>query len=195
MFKSGKYFALELVLIVLSAGLFALTHVFNGWVFHFFEFSNHISWVYLPAFLRLLYVLVLGRVNGFIAILLGSLILNFKELEEGWIWMANSLCSAAAPVIACTFLMYWRRRRIDLSALRDLLELTVIYCVVNALIHHLVWVALDPTQLRETFQILTMMAGDFVGCLMGVGLMKSGIDRFGLPGTRSSFRGPFPPAN
>ena len=172
---------MEFVLIIVMAAIYALVHIANGWVFHLFEISAHISWIYLPAFLRLFFILVLGRVNGFIAIFLGGFLLSNQFVEPSFIWFFNSMCSASAPVLALFLFTRWHQRAIELTSLRDLLQLTVVYCLINALLHHFAWAILDPVQLQEPLQVAGMAVGDFLGCLIGVGLMKAAIERFGLP--------------
>jgi len=172
---------MEFVVIAAAAVVFALVHLFNGWIFQWVEISAHISWIYLPAFLRLFYVLVLGRVNGFIAIFVGGLLLATQFPEPGIVMLANNVCAALVPVVACIAVERWHRRAIDLSSVRDLLQLSVLYSVLNALLHHTVWYILDTLQWHGRTELAGMVMGDFVGCLMGVGLMKAAVDRFGLP--------------
>jgi len=172
---------LEFILILVCACVYAAVHMGNAWLFQWLEISSHISWVYLPAFLRLFYILVLGRLNGFLAIFVGGLILNSSFDEPTFTAIFNNVCSGLSPILACVCFERWHRRRVQLSAWSDLLQLTVIYCLVNALVHHLSWAALDPSQFHERLQLAAMVVGDFLGCLVGVGLMKAAIDRFGLP--------------
>ena len=167
------------------AAFFAVVHVANGWLFQSLEITSHVSWVYLPAFLRLFYVLVMGRLNGFIAIFAGGLMLGVHNEGLTVLSMINNACSAASPVLACVIFEFWHRRRVALSSLHDLLQFTLVYCLLNALLHHFVWSLFDNAQLREPLQAAIMVTGDLLGCLIGVGLMKAAIDRFGLPSALS----------
>lgn len=178
---------MEITVLVAAAGIYALTHWANGWVFQSFEISPHISWVYMPAFLRLFYVLVLGRVNGFIALFFGGVLLSLSFAERGIVMLSNNVCASLAPVLACIAFERWHGRAVSLSALRDLLQVTLVYCLLNALLHHLTWFIVDPLQWQEPLQVAGMVMGDFFGCLIGVGLMKAAIDRFGLPRAPGSF--------
>ena len=175
---------MEFFVLVAAAGVFALTHLANGWVFQTFELSPHISWVYIPAFLRLLYVLVLGGVNGFIAIFLGGVLLSLSASEPAIVVLSNNVCSSLAPVLACLAFEHWRHRAVNLSSLQDLVQVTLVYCILNAVLHHLTWWIVDPSQWHAPLQVASMVMGDFFGCLIGVGLMKATIDRFGLPSGR-----------
>lgn len=172
---------MEFVLILAAAACYALAHVLNGWLFHWIEVSNHISWVYLPGFLLLFYVLVLGRVNGFVAIFLGGMLLANPNDEPGIVMLANNVCSGLAPVLACIVFERWYGRKVGLSSLKELFQFTVIYALLNTVLHHVTWSILDTSQWHGPLQVAGMALGDFLGALIGVGLMKAAIDRFGLP--------------
>ena len=58
-------------LILLSAFLFVSFFELNDWLFDFFEYSEGINWVFLPAGFRILLVLVLG-LPGALGIILGT---------------------------------------------------------------------------------------------------------------------------
>jgi len=66
----------KIIWLALCAPLFAATHLANAWLFDHISVSNHINWIYLPAFLRVAYVLILGPVWGFTAIFVGSSLLG-----------------------------------------------------------------------------------------------------------------------
>jgi hypothetical protein len=54
----------NLILIGSFSALYLVVHLANSWVFQSIEITSHVSMVYLPAFLRLFNVLVLGAVKG-----------------------------------------------------------------------------------------------------------------------------------
>ena len=172
---------MNFVLIVGFASLFALTHVANGWVFQTFEISAHVGLVYMPAFLRLFNVLVLGPIKGSLATCLGGALLLLHFNDEPLLGALNIVCSLSGPLLALGFFRSYVQRPVNLGSLRDLVLLTVVSCVFNTLLHHAVWIWIDPAQVGTPWQWLWMGLGDFAGCLIGVGLMKWAIDRFGLP--------------
>jgi hypothetical protein len=172
------------LMIFAAAVLYAVVRLTNDWLFQSLEISAQINWIYLPAFLRVLYVLVLGRVNGFLAIFFGGLMLGHTTYSTPVHWLANNVGAAFSPVLAFLIFEFRLRRPVDLSSLRELLQVSLIYCVCNTLLHHVMWAVLDPSQFHHPLQVLGMMMGDFLGCLIGVGLMKVAIDRFGLPKDR-----------
>ena len=60
-----------------------------------------------------------------------------------------------------------QRRYVALSRLSDLVQLAFLYALLNALIHHLMWSWLDPTQLMQPDQLIYMVVGDINGVLLG----------------------------
>ena len=71
-----RFDRMNALLIIALAELFPVVHIANGWLFKFAEITPHISLIYLPAFLRLANVLVLGPRNGTLATLLGGVLLG-----------------------------------------------------------------------------------------------------------------------
>lgn len=160
------------LLVILFAVLFPLLHVLNGWVFKFAEISPHIGLVYLPAFLRLANVLILGRVHGTLATLLGGLLLARYFDESMLEALLNTLCSAGGPLLALYLFRWHAARAVELTSLRDLTWLTLVYAVSNAVLHHAMWLVLDPTRLVAPVQIFQMVLGDIAGALLGAYIMK-----------------------
>ncbi|MFM7026991.1 MAG: hypothetical protein ACKOWC_13215 [Limnohabitans sp.] len=163
------------LLVLLFALVFPLAHILNGWVFGWLAFSSHIGLIYLPAFLRLANVLILDGLNGTLATLLGGMLLIYYTQESTTVAFLNSLCSAGGPLVALLFFRWHRGRKVELTSLRDLTELTLAYAVSNAMLHHVMWSLLDPTKLQSPVQVLWMITGDILGALLGAYLMKWGV--------------------
>lgn len=85
---------MNFLLIILFAIIFPVVHIVNGWVFKFAEVSPHIGLIYLPAFMRLANVLILGRANGTVATLLGGHAVDavFRRGHLGGIAQQPVLC-------------------------------------------------------------------------------------------------------
>jgi len=163
----------DFALILALGVLFPLLHKANGWLFAFAEISPNIGLIYLPAFLRLLNVLVLGKFKGTLAGLLGGFILlQFNDLDPVPLSVVNMLCSSAGPVLAVLLFEHWRGRSVNLLSLKDLGLVTLIYCLTNATLHHFAWALIAPGHLREPQQVLWMMIGDLLGTLIGAYLLK-----------------------
>ena len=170
----------KILLLALCAPLFAGAHLFNGWVFQHFELSMHISWIYLPAFLRVAYVLVLGPVWGFSTIFLGSLLLSSDFDEHLFHSITNSVASALGPVLALGLFRLMKERALQISRLSDLVQMCLLYALLNAVVHHFIWAYQQPEQLLSVSQLPIMIVGDLVGALLGAFLFTLLMRRTGL---------------
>jgi hypothetical protein len=160
------------LLIIALAVLFPVVHVANGWLFKFAEITPHINLIYLPAFLRLANVLVLGPLNGTLATLLGGVLLMTTFEVSLIAGLLNIGCSAFGPIVALVVFNAYTQRNFELTSLKDLGALTLIYAVANAALHHLVWSVVDRSQLAAPAQVLWMVLGDIFGALIGAYAMK-----------------------
>jgi len=55
---------MHILLIISLAVLFPVTHILSGWLFDFATINDNISLIYMPAFLRLFNLLVMGPLYG-----------------------------------------------------------------------------------------------------------------------------------
>lgn len=168
-------FLMNALLVVVFAAVFPLAHIFNGWFFRWVEINPHISLIYLPAFLRLANVLILGRWYGTLATLLGGMLLMQYTHEATHVAVLNSLCSAGGPLLALALFRWHVGRPVELTSLKDLTLLTLVYAVCNAVLHHVLWSVYDRGMLQAPEQLLWMALGDLLGALLGAYLMKWGL--------------------
>lgn len=151
-----------------TAGLlFCGFHLLNGWLLGYFEFTNHISLIYLPGFLRLANVLLMGLVWGTSATAIGGLMLLALFDEPLLVGLSNAGISACVAALAVVLMQVLLQRRLSLRKLSDLIQLAFLYALLNALSHHLMWSVLDPMQLIEWPQLIYMVIGDLNGALLG----------------------------
>jgi hypothetical protein len=172
----------RILLVIVCAVLFSATHLGNAWLFKYLSVSEHISWIYLPAFLRVMYVLVLGPWWGFAAIFLGSIALAISLSEHLNQALVNAACSALSPVLAVWLFRILKERSLILSRLRDLIELSLLYALLNALLHHINWAVQQPDQFLSALQLPIMVAGDLLGAALGAALFTMIFRHFGLYG-------------
>lgn len=166
----------------LCAPLFSAAHLFNGWVFQHWALSSHISWIYLPAFLRVAYVLVLGPAWGFAAVFLGSILLGGNLNEDLLQTITNAFASAMGPVLALWLFKVLKERPLQISRLSDLMQMCILYALLNALVHHAAWSYNQPDQLMSVHQMPIMVIGDLVGALLGAVLFTWVMRQLGLYG-------------
>ena len=155
------------------AGLvYALTHLLNLWVFQYFEFSAHISFVYIPAFLRLANVLVLGWFWGAIGTLLGGVLLIVKNGNVFHEVFANVLISSLGGSAALGLFFLTQRRPVNIFLMQDWIALTLYCAIANVTLHHAYWSIFERYQLQDPIQILWMACGDIVGTILGAVTFK-----------------------
>jgi len=162
----------EICLTLLSGFFYPFLHIANGWMFSSLEITPHVGLIYLPAFIRLLNVLILGKVLGTLATALGGIFL--MQMLEGYtfVGLMNVLCSASGPLLAVLVFRFYTGRDASLLSLKDLGLVTLGYFIFNAIVHHLVWMFFDTEQLVGPQQLLWMMLGDFNGALIGAYALK-----------------------
>ncbi len=170
----------KFIWLALCVPLFALTHLANAWLFDQLSLSSHISWIYLPAFLRVAYVLILGPVWGFSAIFLGSLLLGTGADETFVQALVNAGASALGPVLALGLFRLLKERPLQLAHLGDLIQLGLLYALLNAVVHHFCWAFQQPHQLMSVSQLPIMMVGDLLGALVGAYVFTLFVRRSGL---------------
>jgi hypothetical protein len=175
---------MHILLILALAVLFPATHILSGWLFYFASINNHISLIYMPAFLRLFNLLILGPLFGTLSTLLGGILLMQQFNEPLGLALLNIACSSAGPVIALLGLRIYWNRNVNLTSLQDLATLTLIYCIFNSLIHHVTWVLMGQAQAFELDQVFWMFLGDLNGALLGAYLMKATLDFFEKKGLK-----------
>lgn len=162
----------QLLFAVIAGCLFCGMHLFNGWLMGSFEFSSHINLIYLPGFLRLANVLVLGLLWGTLGTAVGGLMLMWWFNETWLVGILNVGVSACVAALAVFLMQVLLQRRLSLRKLSDLVQLALLYSLLNALSHHLLWSVLDPLQLIEWQQMLYMVIGDLNGALIGAWVLR-----------------------
>jgi hypothetical protein len=175
---------MHILLILALAVLFPATHILSGWLFDFASINDHISLIYMPAFLRLFNLLILGPLFGTLSTVLGGLLLMQQFDEPLGLALLNIACSSAGPLIALLGLRIYWNRRVKLTSLQDLATLTLIYCICNSLIHHVTWVLMGHSEALEVSEVFWMFLGDLNGALLGAYLMKATLDLFEKKGRK-----------
>jgi hypothetical protein len=159
---------LAILLLVLTAGaLFCALHIFNGWLVQSIEVTDHISFLYLPSFLRIVNVLVLGMLWGTAGTAVGGALLFFYMQDSLLLSVLNTLVSAGSAALTVWCMQILQQRKLSLTRLSDLLLLALFNALLNALLHHWVWAELDPNQLVSPNQLVYMMVGDINGAIVG----------------------------
>jgi len=184
---------MHILLIFALAVLYPATHILNGWLFDFATINDNVSLIYLPAFLRLFNLLILGPFAGTLTTFLGGLLFSTQNNDPMSLQLINITCSSIGPLIALIgFRLYWKRQ-IELTSLQDLSTLTLLSCLSNSLIHHVTWVLIGKSEVFEVKQAFWMFLGDLNGALLCAYVMKAILDYLEKKGV--NFSGPSQPKN
>lgn len=150
-------------LTVVMAVALVIMALLNEHLLRITEVVPGVNWLYLPAGLRMCYVLVLP-VQGALAIFGGSLIMASRDPTLSWaLVMASAAVTAAGPLMARTVAM----QRVGLEASlgnlngRMLCGLAALFGAFSTALHQAFYAGIgrDPA-------ILSMWIGDTLGCLL-----------------------------
>lgn len=168
-------------LMLLGSLLYMSTHLANLWVFDFWEVTPNISWVYLPSFLRLANLLILGPLWGTCATALGCAELIFLSGQgfNGLAWL-NVLASCSSAVAAYGLLHLITHRPVRLTHLKELLLLAGVYTLINPSLHFILWHLIQAYTDTSLHDFVAMAVGDLAGAVLGSMLFVWGVRHTGV---------------
>ena len=161
------------VIILVSFFVFFLI---NQSVFKNFSVSENISWIFLPAGLRLFFILVYRHqalVGLFIGSLLAAVHLTQETLSPFTLLLA--LASTLNPLMALYAVEKWSSHfslTLENLGLEAIMSLAIIQAFFGTTLHHLIFLGFGKT-LHENFlgELLTMFFGDLFGIVIMMGLL------------------------
>lgn len=163
----------------LIAITFVLFFMLNQWAFQHFIVTDSVSWVFLPAGLRLFFVVVY-RWTALPGIFLGSLVAaTINTPHESYIFNTYlALASTLNPLIV--LLIVERTSRyltlgLENINLRVIMSLAIAQALFCTTLHHLIFVAFDKSMPEYLLHDLISM---FVGDLVGITLMMATLTLF-----------------
>jgi hypothetical protein len=148
--------------------------VVNEWLFAHLEFDEGISWIYLPAGMRLLCVLLFGNAGALGLLLVSWLVCFLYFFPDDYVRaFMGGVLSAAAPWIANRIAQTVFGLRASLTNLSParLLVCILLYSVASPLLH-LAWFTLNGDDGNHLHGFFVMVVGDLTGTLIVVYLMK-----------------------
>jgi glycerol uptake facilitator-like aquaporin len=125
-------------------------------------------------------VLILGPVWGFTAIFVGSSLLGASFNENLLQASLNAGASAIGPVLALVLFRLLKERSLRIAQPSDLMQMCLLYALINAVVHHFCWAYQQPEQLLSVSQLPIMVIGDLAGALLGAFLFTLLMRRSGL---------------
>jgi hypothetical protein len=165
--KAQTNFLTKLLLAGVVALLWVLLFSLNQWAFSVTEVSSYISWIFLPAALRMLAVMVCDWV-GAVGLFVGAMLTNQTDLTGGLgDGLMLAFLSAIGPMLA-----FWFCTKL-LSLSKDLSGLTAIQLFVFAstgalfnAVPHNIYFYLSGRMSSPIEGLVPMLVGDLVGTLI-----------------------------
>jgi hypothetical protein len=146
----------------------------NEWLFTRLEFVPGINWIYLPAGMRLLCVLLFGDAGALGLLLVSWLVCFFYFFPNDYVRsFMGGVLAAAAPWIANRLAQQafgLRASLTNLSPLR-LFACILLYSLASPLLHH-IWFAVHGDGKDLIHGFVVMFVGDLTGTLIVVYAMK-----------------------
>jgi hypothetical protein len=147
----------------------------NDALFSNLEHHRGAHWIFLPAGLRLLSILLLGSI-GAIGIFLGSLLVAFRLGESTLIdIIVEALISAGAPLLTY-FLALRYCLSVDLKNLnaKSLFLFATFFAAASALLHS-IWFATQGVAESFAASFLAMFVGDLLGTIIVLYVIRAGL--------------------
>ena len=146
----------------------------NEWLFTRLEFVRGINWIYLPAGMRLLCVLLFGDAGAIGLLLVSWLVCFFYFFPDDYLRaFMGGILPAAAPWLANRIAQHVFGLRASLTNLSParLLACVVLYSIASPLLHH-IWFAVHGDSGNVLRGFFVMFIGDLSGTLIVVYTMK-----------------------
>lgn len=174
-FVLGQRFYFIILATAVVAGLWVLLFYINDLLLPFFEHSILASWIFLPAFLRLAAVMVLGwrAISGlFVGSLITSELLHHEYTSE--INLEIALLSSLVPWLAYAATRRMLNVNANLATLRPyhLLIFSATCSLTTAVAHSMLYTYHGIVD-NFTGQFVPMVTGNFIGTVIVLYLIKS----------------------
>ena len=163
-------------LISIAAILYAASFLINSYVMGSFSFSLGVSWVFLPAGLRLLLTLLLDK-NGALGIAIASVAISLGfYFEDPVLGIGAGIISGLAPYIAKLIVFRDSHSSSDLSQLdaKQLLNCIFVFSIVSPLMHQ-AWFSLHNEEILFFEHLGVMIIGDLIGTFIVIYFAKAAI--------------------
>jgi len=165
--KTQTNFLTKMLLASLVALLWVLLYALNHWIFSVTEVSSFISWIFLPAALRMLAVMACDW-EGAIGLFAGALVTNQTDPTGGFgDGLVLAFLSATGPLLAFWFCTKLLNLSTDLSGLtaKQLLVFASTGALLNAVPHNIYFYLSERTS-SPIEGLVPMLVGDLIGTLI-----------------------------
>jgi hypothetical protein len=163
---------------LISALLYSALFFFNDWLTDTLKYDLGVSWIYLPAGLRLFLILIFGFA-GAIGIAAASFAISYFGVFQPDLvtCIGIGLISGFAPLLAKWVVVSNTHISNDLSnlSLQKILFCILVYALVSAGLHQW-WFVVRDLESGSLNHFLVMFVGDVVGSILLIVLIKYSID-------------------
>jgi hypothetical protein len=164
--------------VLISALLYGIIFFLNDWLTETLKYDLGVTWVYLPAGLRLFLILIFG-LAGAIGIAAASFAISYFGVfpPDLLTCIGIGLISGFAPLFAKWIVVSNTYISNDLSnlSMQKILLCIVIYALMSSGFHQY-WFVLRNLESGSLNHFLVMFAGDVAGSILLIALIKYGID-------------------
>jgi hypothetical protein len=163
--------------VLISALLYSALFFFNDWVTETLKYDLGVSWIYLPAGLRLLLILIFG-LAGAIGIAAASFAISYFSVfpPDLVTCIGIGLISGFAPLFAKWVVVSNTYISNDLSnlSLQKIILCIVVYALMSSGFHQY-WFVLRDLESGSLNHFLVMFVGDVAGSILLIALIKYSI--------------------
>jgi hypothetical protein len=167
MFKMNQL-KLNLHMVGATMLLFVVTLILNELLFRRLEFIPGVSWIYLPAGIRLLCTLLFAEAGAVGLLLVSWLVCFFYFFPNDPVRsFAGGILAAVAPYSVYCIARHTYGLKASLANLTpaNLLQCALMFSLASPLLHHL-WFAYYEHKPDLLHSFLVMVTGDFTGTLI-----------------------------
>jgi hypothetical protein len=167
-----------LVGVLISTLLYSALFFFNDWLTETVKYDLGVSWIYLPAGLRLFLILIFG-LSGAIGIATASFAISYFGVfpPDLVTCIGIGLISGFAPLLAKWIVITNVNISNDLSnlSIQKIILCVVVYALVSSGLHQY-WFELRDLESGSLNHFLVMFVGDIAGSILLIALIKYSID-------------------
>lgn len=175
MIRGLRQLAEQAALSLVSAVLFVSFFEINNWLFASLEYTQGVSWVFLPAGFRVILVLAFG-LPGALGLVMGSWFIDSETLlSSSWFFpFLNGVVSGLTPWLVMKYLNRLGLPGLQLQTMtaQGLLQLTLIFSAASAFGHQLVWWLFERPGANIWVDVWPMFIGNVLGALLMLYGMK-----------------------
>jgi hypothetical protein len=162
-------------LISATAVLYWLGFEVQGLLFQFTEHIPGVNWFYLPAGLRVLFVLVAG-IYGAVGIFAATIVIDLLHMQDlNGILLLLTAAASGFGAWAALLLLRWKgviAEGLQGLTVAALFQFALVYAVFNSVFHQVTWWVFKREGSLLTVDIWPMFVGDLLGALAFLYLWK-----------------------